>query len=178
MNKVVEKWDEILQIVKTEHDLSDVSFKTWLKPLTVYQVEGNIVTIIVPSEQVGLNYISKKYKLPLQVTISEVTGMENCEINFILPEDVPKKEAAAPKVQSQDTRCEEAHLNPKYTFDTFVVGGNNNFAHAASLAVAESPGEVYNPLFLYGGVGLGKTHLMHSIAHFILENDPSKKVLT
>ena len=62
MNKVVEKWDEILQIVKTEHDLSDVSFKTWLKPLTVYQVEGNIVTIIVPSEQVGLNYISKKYK--------------------------------------------------------------------------------------------------------------------
>ena len=92
MNKVVEKWDEILQIVKTEHDLSDVSFNTWLKPLTVYEVVDNVVTIIVPSEQVGLNYISKKYKLPLQVTISEVTGMENCDINFILPEDVPKKE--------------------------------------------------------------------------------------
>lgn len=177
MNKVVEKWDEILQIVKTEHDLSDVSFKTWLKPLTVYQVEGNIVTIIVPSEQVGLNYISKKYKLPLQVTISEVTGMENCEINFILPEDVPKKEAAAPKVQSQDTRCEEAHLNPKYTFDTFVVGSNNKFAQAAALAVAESPGDAYNPLFIYGGAGLGKTHLMHSIAHFILDKNPKKKVL-
>ena len=86
MNKVVEKWDEILQIVKTEHDLSDVSFNTWLKPLTVYEVVDNVVTIIVPSEQVGLNYISKKYKLPLQVTISEVTGMENCDINFILPE--------------------------------------------------------------------------------------------
>ena len=81
MNKVVEKWDEILQIVKTEHDLSDVSFNTWLKPLTVYEVVDNVVTIIVPSEQVGLNYISKKYKLPLQVTISEVTGMENCDIN-------------------------------------------------------------------------------------------------
>ena len=79
MNKVVEKWDEILQIVKTEHDLSDVSFNTWLKPLTVYEVVDNVVTIIVPSEQVGLNYISKKYKLPLQVTISEVTGMENCD---------------------------------------------------------------------------------------------------
>ena len=92
MNKVVEKWDEILQIVKTEHDLSDVSFNTWLKSLTVYEVVDNVVTIIVPSEQVGLNYISKKYKLPLQVTISEVTGMENCDINFILPEDVPKKE--------------------------------------------------------------------------------------
>ena len=175
MNKVVEKWDEILQIVKTEHDLSDVSFKTWLKPLTVYQVEGNIVTIIVPSEQVGLNYISKKYKLPLQVTISEVTGMENCEINFILPEDVPKKEAAAPK--AQDTRCEEAHLNPKYTFDTFVVGSNNKFAQAAALAVAESPGDAYNPLFIYGGAGLGKTHLMHSIAHFIIDHDENSKVL-
>jgi len=126
MNKVVEKWDEILQIVKTEHDLSDVSFNTWLKPLTVYEVVDNVVTIIVPSEQVGLNYISKKYKLPLQVTISEVTGMENCDINFILPEDVPKKEEVSPKAQSQDARCEEAHLNPKYTFDTFVVGKTKN----------------------------------------------------
>mgnify|MGYP002529538769 CR=1 FL=1 len=177
MNKVVEKWDEILQIVKTEHDLSDVSFNTWLKPLTVYQVVDNVVSIIVPSEQVGLNYISKKYKLPLQVTISEVTGMENCDINFILPEDVPKKEEVSPKAQSQDARCEEAHLNPKYTFDTFVVGSNNKFAQAAALAVAESPGDTYNPLFIYGGAGLGKTHLMHSIAHFILEHDQNSRVL-
>ena len=159
MNKVVEKWDEILQIVKTEHDLSDVSFNTWLKPLTVYEVVDNVVTIIVPSEQVGLNYISKKYKLPLQVTISEVTGMENCDINFILPEDVPKKETVSQKAQSQDARCEEAHLNPKYTFDTFVVG------------------DTYNPLFIYGGAGLGKTHLMHSIAHFIIDHDENSKVL-
>jgi chromosomal replication initiator protein len=172
MNKVVEKWDEILQIVKTEHDLSDVSFNTWLKPLTVFEVVDNVVTIIVPSEQVGLNYISKKYKLPLQVTISEVTGMENCDINFILPEDVPKRETVSPKAQSQDARCEEAHLNPKYTFDTFVVGSNNKF-----LAVAESPGDTYNPLFIYGGAGLGKTHLMHSIAHFIIDHDENSKVL-
>ena len=177
MNKVMEKWDEILQIVKTEHDLSDVSFNTWLKPLTVYEVVDNVVTIIVPSEQVGLNYISKKYKLPLQVTISEVTGMENCDINFILPEDVPKKEEVSPKAQSQDARCEEAHLNPKYTFDTFVVGSNNKFAQAAALAVAESPGDTYNPLFIYGGAGLGKTHLMHSIAHFIIDHDENSKVL-
>ena len=177
MNKVVEKWDEILQIVKTEHDLSDVSFNTRQKPLTAYEVVDKVVTIIEPSEQVGLNYISKKYKLPLQVTSREVTGMENCDINFILPEDVPKKEEVSPKAQSQDARCEEAHLNPKYTFDTFVVGSNNKFAQAAALAVAESPGDTYNPLFIYGGAGLGKTHLMHSIAHFIIDHDENSKVL-
>ena len=94
---------------------------------------------------------------------------------------VPKKENPSYNMSEsrslRDQRCEEAHLNPKYTFDTFVVGGNNKFAHAASLAVAESPGQAYNPLFLYGGVGLGKTHLMHSIAHFTLQNNPKKKVL-
>ena len=179
MNTVIEKWDEILNIVKTEHDLSEVSFNTWLKPLKVYEVNGNVVTIIVPSEQVGLSYITKKYKLPLQVTISEVAGMDNCDVRFILPEDVPAKKtiSSGNSHTAQDIRCEEAHLNPKYTFDTFIVGSNNKFAQAAALAVAESPGEAYNPLFIYGGAGLGKTHLMHSIAHFIIEHNEKSKVL-
>ena len=179
MNTVIEKWDEILNIVKTEHDLSEVSFNTWLKPLKVYEVNGNVVTIIVPSEQVGLSYITKKYKLPLQVTISEVAGMDNCDVRFILPEDVPAKKtvSSGSSHTAQDIRCEEAHLNPKYTFDTFIVGSNNKFAQAAALAVAESPGEAYNPLFIYGGAGLGKTHLMHSIAHFIIEHNEKSKVL-
>ena len=179
MNTVIEKWDEILNIVKTEHDLSEVSFNTWLKPLKVYEVNGNVVTIIVPSEQVGLSYITKKYKLPLQVTISEVAGMDNCNVRFILPEDVPAKKTVSSgnSHTAQDIRCEEAHLNPKYTFDTFIVGSNNKFAQAAALAVAESPGEAYNPLFIYGGAGLGKTHLMHSIAHFIIEHNEKSKVL-
>ena len=72
---------------------------------------------------------------------------------------------------------EQANLNPKYKFDTFIVGNNNKFAHSACLAVAESPGNAYNPLFIYGGAGLGKTHLMHSIGHFILEQNPNMKVL-
>ena len=179
MNTVIEKWDEILNIVKTEHDLSEVSFNTWLKPLKEYEVNGNVVTIIVPSEQVGLSYITKKYKLPLQVTISEVAGMDNCDVRFILPEDVPAKKTVSSgnSHTAQDIRCEEAHLNPKYTFDTFIVGSNNKFAQAAALAVAESPGEAYNPLFIYGGAGLGKTHLMHSIAHFIIEHNEKSKVL-
>ena len=158
MNIVAENWNTILNIVKTEHELSDVSFNTWLAPLKVHNVEGNSVNILVPSEQMGMNYISyisKKYKLPLQVAISEVTGIEPCEVHFLLPEDIPAEEKKPPSKASVDERSQEAHLNPKYTFDTFVVGNNNKFAHAASLAVAESPGEIYNPLFIYGGVGLG-----------------------
>ena len=180
MSTVIEKWDEILEIVKKEHDLSDVRFDTWLKPLKVFDVSGNVVTIIA-SDQVRLSYINKNYKLPLQVTISEVTGMTDCEVKFILPEDVPTKKSTSESTPDQNNRfkdrCEEANLNPKYTFNTFIVGSNNKLAQAAALAVAESPGNTYNPLFIYGGAGLGKTHRMHSIAHFIIENDDDSKVL-
>ena len=180
MSTVIEKWDEILEIVKKEHDLSDVRFDTWLKPLKVFDVSGNVVTIIA-SDQVRLSYINKNYKLPLQVTISEVTGMTDCEVKFILPEDVPTKKSTSESTPDQNNRfkdrCEEANLNPKYTFNTFIVGSNNKLAQAAALAVAESPGNTYNPLFIYGGAGLGKTHLMHSIAHYIIENDDNSKVL-
>lgn len=172
MNLVEEKWIEILNRVKEEHEILDVSFDTWLAPLKVHEVEGNIVTILVPSQQVGLDYVSKKYKLPLKVAIAEITGI-SYEIKLLLPEDIERQQAK----QEVFNTAAEAGLNPKYTFDTFVVGSNNKFAHAASLAVAESPGEIYNPLFLYGGVGLGKTHLMHSIAHFILKNNPSSRIL-
>ena len=173
MNIVMKKWPEILDLVKKEHELSDVSFNTWLKPLTVHSVENNVVTILVQSNEF-ITYISKKFTLPIKVSITEITG-QTCEIRFITPEDVPKIKESQP--QNAAKSAAESNLNEKYTFDTFVVGSNNKFAHAASLAVAESPGEIYNPLFLYGGVGLGKTHLMHSIAHFILENDPSKRIL-
>ncbi len=177
MNVIEEKWEDILDYVRIEHELTHVSFNTWLQPLKVYRYENGILSILVPEQQqMGISYISKKYLLPIKVAVAEVTGID-CDIEFILPDDASKKENQTKNLAVTNINMEQANLNPRYTFSTFVVGKNNNFAHAASLAVAESPGEMYNPLFIYGGVGLGKTHLMHSIAHFILEKNPSANIL-
>lgn len=174
MDIIKDKWNEILQRTKEEHDISDVSFNTWLQPLTVFSTDNHMATIMVSEEhgQIGLDHIKKKYTLPLKVAISETAG-EDYDIRFILPKDASSVSTAAPSKQVSGI----PGLNPRYTFDTFVVGSNNKFAHAASLAVAESPGSIYNPLFLYGGVGLGKTHLMHSIAHFIAKDKPEMSIL-
>lgn len=180
MDIVNEKWPEIIEHLRVEHELSNVSFTTWIKPLKVYGIIDNTVYIMV-NMNASVEYIEKKYLLPLKVCISEITGIDY-EVVFVSEDDpkigeIQSMSADSSHKKRTKTASEKAGLNPKYTFDTFVVGGNNNFAHAASLAVAESPGEVYNPLFLYGDVGLGKTHLMHSIAHFILNKNPKKKVL-
>ena len=178
MHIIQEKWSEILNMIKIEHDVSDISFSAWLEPLKVHKVEGNVVTIIVTNGSMALNYINKKYLLPLKVAIAETTG-EDYEISLILPDEITEESVETPSPADTDNRenIAKAGLNPRYTFNTFVVGNNNKMAHAASLAVAESPGEAYNPLFIYGGVGLGKTHLMHSIAHFVLQKNPNAKVL-
>ena len=132
--------------------------------------------IIIPSDQAhALNYISSKYKSFFQVTISEMMN-HTYDIAFILEKDVVEGTLKEDD-PLYNLKYEHANLNPKYKFDTFVVGSNNKFAHSASLAVAESPGDVYNPLYIYGGAGLGKTHLMHSIGRYILEQNPDMKVL-
>ena len=176
MDFIKENWDLIKETLRNEYDLSDISYKTWVKPLTFHSVKDDVVTIMIPSDQAhALKYISSKYKSYFQVTISEMMD-HTYDISFILESDV-NDEMMTPPGAVYNINYENAHLNPKYRFDTFVVGNNNKFAHSASLAVAESPGEAYNPLYLYGGAGLGKTHLMHSIGHFILDQNPEKKVL-
>lgn len=176
LDEIKNKWNSILKLMKEDFDIADVSFKTWILPLQVYSVVDDVVTILVTEEQTGLKYIEKKYTTPFKVTISEVMNHE-FDVKFISSNDINNRPQPAPVMRSKtDADYADTGINPKYTFDTFVVGENNNIAHAACLAVSESPGEIYNPLFIYGGVGLGKTHLMHAVGNFIINNNPSLKV--
>ena len=180
MNKEIIKqsWQNIKEHIRDNYGLSNISYKTWIEDLEIAYIEDNLVVIRIPSDnQFKLTYISKNYSDFFRVTISELLG-EEYDIRFVLDqEEVPAAQEPAPVKTADRAKIESAHLNPKYRFDTFIVGSNNMFAHSACLAVSESPGNTYNPLFLYGGAGLGKTHLMHSIGHFILEQNPNMRVL-
>ena len=177
---VKSKWDQIMEVLKSDFGLTKVSFDTWLSPLKVYEETDNKVTLLIDDIEIvsyNSSFIKNKYGIFIKQAIEEVTG-KSYELAFITPNDMKEFDQQSQAKKEKETRhSEQANLNPRYTFDTFVVGSNNNLAHAASLAVAESPAEAYNPLFIYGGVGLGKTHLMHSIAHFILDQTPESKVL-
>ncbi|MDD6716971.1 MAG: chromosomal replication initiator protein DnaA [Firmicutes bacterium] len=177
--KLQKEWTAIKEGMKEEYLLSDVSYNTWIKDLQLGTVNGSVVTICIPQESsLMLPYYSKKYKKPFEMTLSDRMN-EECSVVFTLSEGKIPEEAAEEMQKHNEyaVLSETANLNPKYRFETFVVGTNNKLAHAACVAVAESPGDVYNPLFLYGGAGLGKTHLMHSIGHAVLEKDPDKKVI-
>ena len=171
---LAEKWRDILDHIKTENDLTAVSFSTWIEPLVLKAADQEGFTLYVPMGGMAINLLKKRYTYMIRTAVTEVTGL-NLNVHYTEKEDLDYQEPETDDSFSEI--MERAHLDSKYTFDSFVVGSNNKFAHAASLAVAESPGEIYNPLYLYAGVGLGKTHLMHSIAHFILKRNPEARVL-
>ena len=188
MEELKQKWDLIIQTLKEDYDITDMSFRTWIKPIQVYSVVGDKITLLIPennndgdgkglSYNMRVGYIERKYLAAITLTIAEIMGREY-DVTLMSSID---KEKIDKKQKQKDTSASKNNnihnLNPNYTFETFVIGNNNNLAHAASLAVAETPGEVYNPLFIYGGVGLGKTHLMQAIAHFIIKTKPELKVL-
>lgn len=178
-DSIKENWNLIKENIRKEYELSNISYSTWIEPLTLYKVENDTVFIIIPKEKAhAINYITNKYTSFFQVTITEMMETD-CSISFILEKDIEDELNGENGFNNSGYNIlyERANLNPKYNFDTFVVGNNNKFAHSAALAVAETPGTTYNPLYIYGGAGLGKTHLMHSIGRFILEANNDMKVL-
>ncbi len=172
-------WQETLEKLKNE--LSKPSFDTWLSSTRLLNIDGDTLVISVPNE-FAKDWLESRYAPMIRSSVQSVLG-HSVSLRFILStsEDTYRDDIilSEPISVSIPTPIEPVSnsLNTKYTFDTFVIGNSNRFAHAASLAVAESPAKSYNPLFIYGGVGLGKTHLMHAIGHHVLQRSPNTKVI-
>ncbi|WP_339230806.1 chromosomal replication initiator protein DnaA [Oceanobacillus sp. FSL K6-2867] len=177
MENIEELWVATLE--KIEEKISKPSFDTWLKNTKAEAIEKNTLIISAPNE-FARDWLETQYTELISDILGEVTGTK-LDTKFIIPtsntEVDDTKQVANPKAESSTNDMPKSMLNSKYTFDTFVIGAGNRFAHAASLAVAEAPAKAYNPLFIYGGVGLGKTHLMHAIGHYVREHNPKAKVV-
>ncbi|NPV27969.1 MAG: chromosomal replication initiator protein DnaA [Firmicutes bacterium] len=167
INKI---WNKTLQLL--EDDFTKPSFETWMKSIKLIDVQGQTALISVPNS-FARDWLESRYATLIKDKLQLLLG-KSVQLSFIIPntdEDISSTNSN--KFYDLPTY----HLNPKYTFDTFVIGNSNRFAHAASFAVAEAPAKAYNPLFIYGGVGLGKTHLMHAIGHYILQQFKNMKVV-
>ena len=183
MNEITDNWQEILSFMEVEMGLYHASIDTWIKPLKVYNIEGNCISFILPDNFKEMKeFLKRKYLEPLKAAIIEITK-HDYTIEFLLADEI--EDYVNEEIHNQGNnhpdviqeKAENARLNSKYRFDTFVVGESNRLTYSACLAVAEAPGSLYNPLFLYGGVGLGKTHLMNAIGNRIIENNNKANVL-
>jgi chromosomal replication initiator protein len=174
-------WDQILSRIETK--VNRHSFYTWFKPTSLVLDAGGSISVRVPN-QLFKDWLGKHYSLVLSEALTEVQRPDAALV--FLPEGVAPPEMPVPTVAAVVAERPEVvatpqpprvgSLNERYTFDTFIVGPSNQFAHAACRAVAEAPSRSYNPLFIYGGVGLGKTHLMHAVGRYVLQHDPSLKL--
>lgn len=163
-------WLEAMTIIKT--DMPEVSFSTWIEPLVAMTIEDNTFFLQVPSE-FNLGIVKSRYRDLIKNAVKSASNRSlDIELTLNLPVKPGKEEQ-----KDDEQPLYSSILNPKYTFETFVKGSGNQLAHAASLAVAEAPASAYNPLFIYGGVGLGKTHLMHAVGHYITQQNQNAQVL-
>ncbi|MFD1362639.1 chromosomal replication initiator protein DnaA [Lentibacillus salinarum] len=179
MQNIQELWEATLE--KIEEKISKPSFETWLKNTKAESLDNDTLTIMAPNE-FARDWLEGRYTSLIDEILLEITGAK-LSTRFIIPDtqepadDADQAPKKVPTGNNGKTDSDKTMLNSKYTFDTFVIGSGNRFAHAASLAVAEAPAKAYNPLFIYGGVGLGKTHLMHAIGHYVREHNPEANVV-
>lgn len=174
MELIKEYWKEALKIIEEESS-SPVSYETWILPIIPYNIEGNDFILQI-GDSFYRDMIEKRYLSLIRNAVKKVTKKE-FTIKIITDDDIKTPQKLSTSSAQPTKKDTVSNLNPRYVFSSFVVGNSNRMAHAASLAVAESPAKAYNPLFLYGNSGLGKTHLMHSIAHYILDQKSTAKVL-
>ncbi|MCC5909523.1 MAG: chromosomal replication initiator protein DnaA [Clostridiaceae bacterium] len=168
-------WEKTLNLVKTE--LTEVSFNTWIKAIEPISLKENEIILGTPNDFIK-DILNTRYITLISNAIKQLTSKQY-DIKIVVPSEESVEYTRRNQQKNKRAPMENfppLQLNPKYTFDTFVIGNSNRFAHAACVAVAESPAKAYNPLFIYGGVGLGKTHLMNAIGHYILQNNPNTKV--
>ncbi len=177
LENIQEIW--IATLERIEEKISKPSFDTWLKNTKAETIENNTLIVSAPNE-FARDWLENQYTKLISEILSEITGSD-IVAKFILPNTSTSIDNFEPtqkqKPKDDPNEAPKSMLNAKYTFDTFVIGAGNRFAHAASLAVAEAPAQAYNPLFIYGGVGLGKTHLMHAIGHYVRDHNPNAKVV-
>ena len=166
-------WNNFLDKIKEQ--ISSISFEAWFKDTKLYKINGNTAIIIVPLN-LHKKHLTENYITLIEETFNNLTGT-NFNFSFLLEDEVENEENVEIKSENggiPSYNSIDANLNPNYTFDSFIKGESNKFAYTASLSVAEKPGKAYNPLFLYGKSGLGKTHLMHAIGNYILNNSNLK----